>query len=128
MPIHQEVDFDCYSQLVFDALTKSQQFSEFSDAPAEIDAKAGGKFSCFGGMIIGLTIEIISNKRLLQAWRVSDWDEGVYSIVKSELEQVNSSKTKLVFDHAGYPEEYQQHLSQGWYDQYWQPMKKFLVA
>lgn len=128
MSIHQEINFKCNSQRIFDALTKSEQFSELSDARADIDPETGGKFSCFGGMISGLTIEVIPNKRLVQAWRVGNWDEGIYSIIKFEFEENNSSETKLIFDHTGYPEEHIEHLAQGWHDRYWEPMKKYLGA
>ena len=128
MSIHQEINFKCNSQRIFDALTKSEQFSELSDARADIELEIGGKFSCFGGMISGLTIEFIPNKRLVQAWRVGNWDEGIYSIIKFEFEENNSSETKLIIDHTGYPEEHKEHLAQGWHDRYWEPMKKYLGA
>ena len=61
----------------------------------------------------------------MQAWRVSNWPDGVYSIVKFELEKISDSETRLIFDHTGFPEEHGEHLDQGWHNQYWEPMKKF---
>ena len=34
----------------------------FSGMPAEIDPKAGGAFTLFGGMIVGRNIELITNQ------------------------------------------------------------------
>ena len=80
--IHQEVTIKASAKKVFDALTDAKQFSAFSGgAPAEIDATAGGSFSCFGGHIIGRNIELVPGKRVVQAWRPVKWVEGVYSIV-----------------------------------------------
>ena len=128
MPIHQEIVFTCAAQRVFEALTLAEQFAVLSDAPAEIDPQAGGRFSCFGGMISGLTIESLPGIRLVQAWRAGNWDPGVYSIVKFEFEKIDDLKTKLIFDHAGFPEEHKTHLEQGWHARYWEPMKKYLES
>ena len=128
MPKHQEITFKCKSQRVFEALTNAGQFSELSGKPAEINPESGGNFSCFDGMISGLSIEIVPNKRLVLAWRVGNWEPGVYSIVKLELEETSDTETKLVFDHTGFPEEHKAHLEKGWYENYWGPMKKYLEA
>ena len=128
MSIHQEIYFKCKSQRLFEALTKAEQFGELSGAPAEINPESGGKFSCFGGMISGVSIEIVPDKRLVQAWRVGNWDPGVYSIVKFDLEEIGDTETKLVFDHTGFPEEHKTRLEQGWHEKYWVPMKKYLEA
>ena len=126
--IHQEVFFNASSQRIYEALTNADQFGELTGAPAEINSESGGKFSCFGGMITGQTLEVIPDCRLVQAWRVGNWESGVYSIVKFELEEINDKETKLIFDHTGFPEADRDHLDQGWHDRYWAPLKKYLGA
>ena len=128
MSIHQEIVFKCKARRVFAALTKAEQFGEFSGSPAEIDLESGGQFSCFDGMISGLSIEILPDKRLVQAWKVANWEPGVYSIVRFQLEEISDTETKLIFDHIGFPEEQTAHLEQGWHNRYWEPMKKYLAA
>jgi uncharacterized protein YndB with AHSA1/START domain len=125
-PIHQEVTIKASAKKVFDALTDAKQFSAFSGgAPAEIDAKAGGSFSCFGGHIIGRNIELVPGKRVVQAWRSVKWGDGIYSIVHFELHEEGGS-TKIVFDQAGFPEEAGPHLEGGWTKMYWEPLKAYL--
>ncbi|GBF28704.1 hypothetical protein MnTg03_00264 [bacterium MnTg03] len=128
MKLHHEISMSTTPQRIFEALTNENQFAEFTSSPAEIDLVSGGQFSCFGGMITGITIEAIPGIRLVQAWRVGNWDEGIYSIVKFEFEVINDSETKLVFDHAGFPDEHRDHLDEGWHERYWQPMKNYLNA
>jgi uncharacterized protein YndB with AHSA1/START domain len=124
--IHQEVTIKASAKKVFDALTDARHFSAFSGgAPAEIDATAGGSFSCFGGHIVGRNIELVPGKRVVQAWRPAKWDEGVYSIVRFELHEEGGS-TKIVFDQAGFPEEAGPHLASGWTKMYWEPLKEYL--
>lgn len=126
--IHHEILFNTSLERIFEALTDAKTFSELTGALAEIDAKSGGTFSCFDGMITGQTIEILPSSRLVQAWRVGNWEPGIYSIVKFELERLNEMETKLIFDHTGFPQEHREHLDQGWHERYWQPLKDYLNA
>lgn len=124
--IHQEVVFNANAQKVYEALIDSKQFSEVTGgAPTEINREAGGSFSCFGGMIFGRNIELAPNKRIVQAWRVANWPEGIYSIAKFELKE-QDSKTILTFDHNGFPESEAEHLEAGWSQNYWNPLEKYL--
>ncbi|MFF2449493.1 SRPBCC domain-containing protein [Neobacillus sp. NPDC058068] len=124
--IHQEVVFNASPERVYEALTVSNQFSEVTGgAPVEISPEAGGTFSCFGGMIHGRNIELVPGVRIVQAWRVKNWPEGVYSIAKFELKE-QDSKTLLVFDHTGFPGVEKEHLATGWGENYWKPLAKYL--
>jgi activator of HSP90 ATPase len=131
-PIHQEVVFKATPKRIYETLLDSKSFSEFTGgAPAEISRDAGGAFSCFGGVISGRNIELLPNQRIVQAWRVGNWPDGVYSIVKFEMHQ-QGSETKLVMDHVGFPADLRAHLNGeqpngGWHRQYWEPLKKYLA-
>lgn len=127
-PIHHEISFNTIPQRLFEALTDARKFSGFTGAAAEIDSIPGGKFSCFDGMITGQILEILPDSRLVQAWRVGNWEPGIYSIVKFEFEMLNEMETKLIFDHTGFPEEHRDHLDQGWHERYWAPLKDYLNA
>lgn len=125
--IHQEIDFKANPKRVYEALIDSRQFSQFTGgAPAEIDARAGGAFSCFGGMITGRIIDLKSAQRIVQAWRAGNWPEGQYSIAHFELSEQGSG-CKLTFEQAGFPEAMREHLDGGWHKMYWEPLKKHLA-
>jgi uncharacterized protein YndB with AHSA1/START domain len=124
--IHQEVTLKASPERVYAALTDAAQFSAFTGgAPAEISREAGGAFSCFGGMITGRNLELLPNRRLVQAWRAGNWGEGVYSVARFEI-QAKGGETRLVFDHTGFPEEQRTHLESGWQAMYWEPLRKYL--
>jgi activator of HSP90 ATPase len=129
--IRQEVNIKASPTRVYDTLLDAKRFSAFTGAPAEIDPKSGGAFSCFGGIITGRNIELLPDQRIVQAWRVAVWPEGLYSIVKFEL-QPQGPETRLVLDHVGFPEEMRAHLNGeeadgGWHRRYWEPLKKYLA-
>jgi activator of HSP90 ATPase len=124
--LHLEFDYKASPQRIYEALLDSKQFAAFSGMPAAIDSKAGGAFSMFGGMIVGRNVELIPNQRIVQAWRPTHWDPGVYSIVRFEL-KAQGAETMLVLDHTGFPEGEFDGLESGWHNHYGEPLKKFLV-
>jgi activator of HSP90 ATPase len=83
--LHYEVDFKVSPQRIYDVLLSAKEFAAFTGLPAEIDGKAGGAFSLFGGQIAGRNVELVPSQRIVQAWRPAHWDPGIYSIVKFEL-------------------------------------------
>jgi activator of HSP90 ATPase len=123
--IHQEVDFNASPQRIYEALLDAKQFAAFSGRAAKINREVGGAFSLFDGHIAGRNVELVPNKRIVQAWRTVDWPEGTYSIARFEL-KAQGSGTHLVFDHIGFPEGLRDHLAEGWEGHYWSLLKKYL--
>lgn len=136
--IHMEPMFQASPMRVYQTLTVAAQFDKVSKLsaamksgmvpatkPTRINPVPGGAFSLFGGYVRGRNIELVSAKRIVQAWRSDSWDPGVYSIAKFEL-VAQGSGTKLVFDQAGFPPSDADHLVPGWHDNYWNPLAQFL--
>jgi activator of HSP90 ATPase len=137
--IHMENVFAASRKRVYDALTDAKQFNEIVKlsaamksgmikdmSPAEISRELGGAFKLFGGFIIGRHLELVPNERIVQAWRVSYWDAGAYSIVKFVLGEEGAG-TKIIFDHSGFPKGDAENLVAGWKGNYWEPLAKFLA-
>jgi activator of HSP90 ATPase len=124
--LHQEMALSANPTRIYKALLDAKQFEAFSGSTAEIDPKEGGHFSLFGGLIIGRNVELVSDQRIVQAWRPTHWNPGIYSIVKFELNP-HDSETMLVLDHTGFPEGEFDHLSYGWKSHYYGSIKKFLT-
>jgi activator of HSP90 ATPase len=118
------VEFKVAPHRVYEALLDSKQFTAFSGVPGEIHREAGGAFSLFDGQIVGRNVELVPDRRIVQAWRPASWPEGVYSIARFELE-AHGSGTRLVFDHTGFPAGLREHLASGWQEHYFGPLKKY---
>ena len=126
--IQQEILFRASPKRVYDALLDSRQFSEFTGgAVSEISHDPGGALLCFGGMITGRNVELVPDRRIVQAWRVGNWPEGVYSIVSFDL-KAQGPDTLLTLRHAGFPEGTGEHLNSGWHKMYWEPLQKYLAG
>ncbi|MGA3070505.1 MAG: SRPBCC family protein [Terracidiphilus sp.] len=124
--IHYEIDFHPSPERLYQAILDQKQFAAFSGLPAAIDKVPGGAFSMFGGLIVGRNVELIPSQRIVQAWRPTHWDPGVYSIVHFEF-QPRAVESTLIFDHTGFPAGEYDHLDWGWYHHYWDPLKRFLA-
>src|SRR4051794_14852489 len=95
--IHHEGRLEAAPGRVYQTLMQSDQHSAFTGGgPADISAEVGGAWSAFGGHIGGRNLELVPDKRIVQAWRAQDWPDGVYSIVRFELESADGA-TNLVF-------------------------------
>jgi activator of HSP90 ATPase len=124
--IHFDIDYKTTAERIYQVLLDAKQFQACSGLPAEIDPKAGGWFKLFDGHIEGRIVELIPNRRIVQAWR-SSWPAGVYSIARFELVP-RGSGARIVFDHTGFPEGEKEHLASGWEEHYWAPLHKYLNA
>ncbi len=121
--IHQELTFNASSDKIFAALADPAEFGKMTGAPTSGKNEDGSHFSVFGGHITGRQIELVAGKRVVQAWRAKTWPEGAYSLAHFEL-HAEGAKTRLVFDHDGFPEDMKDHLAQGWEENYWKPLRK----
>ena len=131
--IHQEVRFSASPSRLYKTLTDARQFGNATEsimpgsaASTVISPHVGGEFCMFKGIILGRHIEMVPNVRLVQAWREKDWEPGIYSVVRFQL-NFQSSGTQLVFDHKGFPQGAADHLSVGWKSHYWDSLQKYLA-
>lgn len=123
--IHEDLTFHTSPHRVYEALLDAKEFDKFSGvAGNQIHREAGGAFSLFGGQILGRNVELVPDRRVIQAWRAASWPEGVYSIARFELSKQGDG-ARLVFDHTGFPPDLREHLASGWREHYWEPLKKY---
>ena len=125
--ISQTVQFDAAPEEVFELLMDGKKHAAFSGSPARISRKAGGSFSAYDDYATGKNIEIVPGKKIVQEWRASDWEEGVFSIATFVISK-SGSGAKLVFTQTGVPEGSVDEISEGWREFYWGPMKKMLAG
>lgn len=133
MSIHQEATFPVSPERVYELLTDGVKFAAATGRPAKIGAGEGATFSIFGDYIRGKQIELVPGRRVVQAWRGSNWEPGVFSLVRFTLTPENDG-TKLIVDHDAYPEgaspmypSWHEHLSANWPVFYFEPFAKYLA-
>ena len=110
---------------IYEAWLNSEGHAAMTGSAAQADGKVGGKFTAWDGYIVGTTLDLKPNQRILQAWRTSEFpDEAPDSRVEILLEEVETG-TKLTFIHNNMPEEQVESYRQGWNDFYYKPMKEY---
>ncbi len=120
--------YDAKPDQLYELLTDSSKFSSMTGgAPTDIDSTPGGAISMFGGMITGRTIEAVPGERLVQAWRPGLWEQGVYSIVRFDIE-ADGDGARLSLDHTGFPEGLADSLTEGWDDNYFGSIRTAVSA
>jgi activator of HSP90 ATPase len=111
---------------VYAALVEEKRHAKFTGEKAKISRKVGGPFSCYGGYLMGINVELIPAKRIVQAWRSKGWPAGIFSVATFALARAAGGKTKVTFTHVGVPAANAKHIDAGWRTYYWKPLKAYL--
>jgi activator of HSP90 ATPase len=123
--IKQTVIFKTSPHDVYEALMDSQKHAAFSGGKAKISRAVGGEFMAYDDYITGKNVELIPDQKIVQDWRAVDWPEGYYSRVTFELAAIPEG-TRLDFTHVDVPDGTEDEFTQGWIENYWEPMKVYL--
>src|SRR4051794_4630786 len=75
--IKQKVKFKSRPLEIYQLLADSKKHSAFSKHKALIGKKVGTNFSVYSGYIKGINVDLVPGKRIVQAWRASDFPKGV---------------------------------------------------
>ena len=103
----------------------SRAHSAFTGGEAVIDAHVGGEFTAWDAYILGRTLALDPPRRIVQAWRTTEFPEGA---ADSRLELTflpSAGGTRLTLRHTEIPEGQGISYAQGWIDQYFVPMQAY---
>jgi activator of HSP90 ATPase len=111
---------------LYELFMDSAKHSAATGMPAKVSRKLGGKWSAFGGMILGKTLALVPNRMIVQAWRSSAWkktDPDSVLVVRFEKTKKGAAAHLA---HVGVPSHDHRGVTQGWKKYYWEPWKKYL--
>ena len=112
---------------IYNAWLSTEDHSQMTGSPAEVDVEIGGAFRAWNGYIWGKTLELEQTHRIVQAWRTSEFPEGSPdSRVEITLEEAGDG-TKLTLIHTDIPEGQADGYKQGWEDFYFAPMRAYFA-
>jgi activator of HSP90 ATPase len=124
--VRQKATINAKPSEVYEALMNSKKHAKFTGAPAKIGSKVGDKFTAYGGYVEGKNLNLIKNKKIVQAWRGSEWEKGHFSKITYNLKPVKTG-TRIFFYQSGIPEKEFKHIKKGWIQHYWTPLKKMFT-
>jgi len=127
--IQQSASFRAAPAALYELFLDSAKHTAATGAPAKISRKIGGKWSAFGGMILGKTIDIVPNRMIVQTWRSAAWKKAdPDSILVVRFEKGAGGKATVHLTHMGVPVYDQQGVRKGWKKYYWNSWKKYFAA
>jgi uncharacterized protein YndB with AHSA1/START domain len=123
--IKQKVIIPATPKEVYEALMDPKKHSAFTGSNATGDPRVGGKFTAWDGYISGRNLELDRGKRIVQEWITTEWPDGYpTSRLELTLKKVKEG-TELSMVHSEVPAEQADDYEQGWFDSYWNPLRKY---
>ncbi len=98
--------------------------SKMTGSPAGISDKIGEGFTAWDGYIKGKNIALEPNKRILQSWRTTQFEESEEDSKIEVLLHELDGKTELTVVHSNLPET-GAHYKKGWQEHYFEPMREY---
>jgi activator of HSP90 ATPase len=127
--IEHSVSFRATPAKPYELFMDLAMHSAATGMPAKVSCKVGGKWSAFGGMILGKNLVLTPNRRIVQAWRSLEWKKAdPDSILVVSFEKVAGGNSTVHLVHVGVPSYDHQGVTQGWVKFYWDPWKVYLAA
>ena len=119
-----KTNFNTTAKKIYETWLSSEGHTKMTGGFANISDKIGGKFTAWDGYIEGINIDLNLNKRIVQTWRTSQFDEDEKdSQIEVLLNEVNG-KTELTITHTNLSDS-GEHYKKGWEDQYFEPMRNY---
>ena len=116
------------AERVYKAWLSSKEHSAFTGSATKVSARVGGKFTASDGYIEGKTLELEPNKRIVQAWRTTEFSSADPDSRLELLLEETAKGTKVTLVHSGIPKGQGESYKQGWVDYYFEPMKQYFAA
>jgi uncharacterized protein YndB with AHSA1/START domain len=112
---------------VYHAWLNSDEHGQMTGSPSTASDQVGAEFDAWDGYIHGKNLELVPNKRIVQAWRTSEFsDDEADSKIDITLEP-SGSQTKLTLHHTGLPPHGGQY-EEGWVESYFDPMREYFSS
>jgi len=102
--------------------------AEIGDTAATGAPKVGGKFTAWGGYIMGRHLDLDPPRRIVQEWTTTEWPTGSppSKLEWTFVEKSGGTEVKMV--HSEVPLAQVESYRRGWIDYYWVPLKKYFAA
>ena len=103
----------------------SKKHAAFTGGKAKISRLIGGTIMAYDDYIAGKNVELLPDGKIVQDWRAVDWPEGYFSRVVFDFTAVPEGTVPRLHPYRP-PGRYRRGITQGWIENYWEPMKKYL--
>ena len=99
---------------LYNALTNPVMIEVWTGEPAVISTEPGSEFSLWEGEIVGINIEFVPDRKIVQCWH---FGEEADSIVTIKLHP-DKNGTNIEIHQTNIPDEAYENISEGWESDY----------
>jgi uncharacterized protein YndB with AHSA1/START domain len=110
---------------VYEAWVGGPGHARMTGAGATSDARAGGAFTAWDGYISGTYLELEPGRRILMAWRTTEFPDDAADSRLEILLDAAPGGTTLTLRHSEIPDGQGEDYKEGWVDNYFVPMKAY---
>jgi len=113
---------------IYDCWVSGKKHTEMTGSNATSDLKKGGAFTAWDGYITGRHLVLERGKRIVQAWRTTEFPSASPdSTVEIRLSKV-SRGTKISLLQSDIPDGQSDQYAEGWLEHYFDPMTRYFKA
>lgn len=125
--ILQQVLFENISpHTVYQVFTDSQAAARLTRSKCDVGRGVGSTFSYLDGAITGKMTQLITDVKILQDWRCSDWPTGHLSTLTLDIKRV-AGGTAVIHSQANVPVDKYRQVRDLWDRTFWKKMLKLVV-
>jgi uncharacterized protein YndB with AHSA1/START domain len=116
------------AERIYRAWLDSQEHGDFSGGEAEITPEVGGQFTAWDSYIQGTTLELEPNRRIVQAWRTTEFPPGSPNSRLEILLDGEQGGTRVTLIHSEIPDGQGDDYCRGWDEHYFRPMQAYFTT
>jgi len=112
---------------IYQAWLDSDEHTRFTGGKASVESGIGGRFTAWDGYIEGTTLELEPGRRIVQAWRTTEFpSESPDSRVEIHFQPVDEG-TRILLVHTEIPTGQSGQYEQGWKEHYLEPLARYFA-
>jgi uncharacterized protein YndB with AHSA1/START domain len=112
---------------IYEAWLDSEQHAAMTGGEATVDGSVGGTFHAWGPYISGTTVELETDRRIVQSWRTNEFPADAPDSRLEVLLSPEAGGTRVSLVHSEIPEGQGDSYRRGWEEFYFQPMKRYFA-
>ncbi len=124
--IEQSVYFAAPPAQIYRIFVDAAKHGAMTGSPVTLDARPGGTFKAFNGMLEGTILALVPGKLIVQRWRSINFKKTDLDSTLILTFHKKAKGCELDLVHVNVPQQDFKGVTAGWKKYYWGPMKAYL--
>lgn len=126
--IYKTVVLPASSGDLYDMYMDSKIHSQITGAPAKIHDESGTAFEALGGLIRGMTLQVVKHRLIVQSWRTVNFDKSDRDSILIIAFEPEDDDGRIDLVHLDVPKKEFQGIAGGWESRYFSPWLEYLQS